>query len=163
MSETTVTVMVEDFAVKEGAKDGKPWKKIGLKDANGEYYSTFDAALGQRVIDLKGQRATITWKPSKNPAYKDLTAIAPLEEPALPTSQAPDGGADWDTIGLRKTRCLLWANYLQSPLAAQVAAEDHGAQPAADRVFNLGAALVLMAESDIYHRAPATEDARLPF
>jgi hypothetical protein len=70
-------VLVEDFAVKEGAKDGKPWKKIGLKDSNGEYYSTFDSVLGQRVIDAKGKRARITWKPSKNPQYKDLVALEP--------------------------------------------------------------------------------------
>src|SRR4051794_35085030 len=124
MSDTTVTVLVEDFLVKEGAKDGKPWKKIGLKDANGEYYSTFDSTLGQRVIDAKGKRAQITWRPSKNPQYKDLVALEPLGDgEAAISNTGTDGTVDWDLIGLRKTRCLLWAHFLGSPLAAALSSK----------------------------------------
>ncbi len=153
---TTVTVMVEDALVKEGAKDGKPWKKVGLKDANGEFYSTFDSVLGQRVIELKGQRAEITWKPSKNPAFKDLLSVKHVGENPI-AARTEDGTADWDLIGLRKTRCLLWANYLGSPLAASIAATANE-QPPSARVHNFGVILISLAEADIYNRAPAQAD-----
>lgn len=159
---TTATVMVEDAAVKEGAKDGKPWKKVGLKDANGEYYSTFDSALGQRVIEAIGKRAEIVWKPSKNPQFKDLLSISPVEDNPI-AARAEDGTADWDLIGLRKTRCLLWADFLQSPLAAWLAAQPEEGKPATSRVFDFGQAVIAMAEADIYHRVPADESEMTPF
>ncbi len=152
---TTVTVMVEDYVVREGAKDGKPWKKVGLKDANGEFYSTFDAGLGQRVIDLKGQRAEIVWKPSKNPSFKDLVSAKAVEDSPI-AARAEDGTADWDLIGLRKTRCLLWAHFLSSAFAA-----NNAENPIA--LAQLGVLMVSLAEHDIYHRDPAQPGDDIPF
>jgi hypothetical protein len=72
-----------------------------------------------------------------------------------------NGGVDWDEIGLRKTRCLLWAHYLGSETAKAVI--EATAEGKAEACARVGARLVELAEFDIYHREPAVKDAAIPF
>lgn len=168
MSETTVAV-IEKVTSKEGATNGKAWRKFSVKTEDGTFFSTFDKAVAEAAHNLAGQRAEIFWKPSGDQGqFKDILGAkaaangAPTTD-TIPTEKTPEGDADWSVIGLRKTRCLLWANYLMSPLAAQIAAQDKGAQPLDARVFAVGRSLVTMAEADVYHRAPANESDTVPF
>lgn len=171
MSDTsTTTAVIEKVTSKEGAKNGKPWRKFGVC-ADDTWYSTFDSALGQRAHDLSGQRVDLTWKPSGDQGqFKDLLSIAPsngshpipVEDRQVISNASPNGETDWDLIGLRKTRCLLWAEFLSSPLALWLGQQDSEI-PASNTVANFGAAIVAMAEADIYHRSPAGPDEALPF
>lgn len=166
MSEQTVAV-IEKVTAKEGATNGKPWKKFSVKTEDG-FYSTFDKAVAEAAHGLSGQRVELFWKPSgAEGQFKDLLGVklatdGGLQPGAIPSDTTPDGERDWSQIGLRKTRCLLWAHYLDSPLAAHVAARD-GEKPPADRVYDFGKTLLALAERDIYWREPATDDTDIPF
>jgi hypothetical protein len=156
VSETTVAT-IEKVESKEGATNGKPWRKFSVK-ADG-FYSTFDKQVAEAAHGLVGQRAEIFWKPSgSNGQFRDILAVkaagVATTQDGIPTTRAEDGTADWDIIGLRKTRCLLWAHYLSSPLAA--------ATPTGN-VYQVGAHLITCAERDIYWREPATEEEDVAF
>jgi len=170
VSEQTVTAVIEKVTDKEGATNGRAWRKFGIL-ADDVWYGTFDAALGQQAKDLEGQRAVIRWQQnSKKPDLNDfLGATAangdhpvPAEAREAIAARTDSGEADWDLIGLRKTRCLLWAHFIDSPMAAAIAAGS-GDKPPAFRVHDFGAQLVALAESDIYHRDPASADEAIPF
>ena len=77
------------------------------------------------------------------------------------TTRTPEGNADWDLIGLRKTRCALWCAYLASPLAAHVAAQTIDT----NEIYNVGRVLVELAEFDTFTRDQpnAGEDPSIPF
>ncbi len=167
MSETTVAV-IEAVTSKEGATNGKPWRKFSVKTEDG-FYSTFDKQVAEQAHALVGEKATIMWKPSGNEGqFRDIIAAKAAEDSTtppdgIPSEPASKSDADWSEIGLRKTRCLLWAHYLSSPLAASIAATANE-QPASARVYNFGAILIALAEADIYHRPPAEADEDgLPF
>jgi hypothetical protein len=166
VSETTTTAVIESVTSKEGAKDGKPWRKFTVKTEDGTFYSTFKKEVAEAAHALEGQRAEITWKPSGNEnQFKDITAAKAATNggtaEGIPTEKTASGDVDWDLIGLRKTRCLLWANYLQSSLA--VAAANKGGAAPAQTVYQFGVELIRFAERDIFWREPATEDADIPF
>lgn len=165
MNQTVATV--EAVTSKEGATNGKAWKKFTVKTEDGTTYSTFDAAIAQTAHGLIGKPADVTWKPSGNEGqFKDLIMVAPAENPGpdasgIPSARDANGEADWDVIGLRKTRCLLWAEFLGSPLAAAIPAGESGGR--ADAIYRVGTVLVELAERDIYWREPATKESDLPF
>ena len=102
----TSTVIVEDVSEKSGvsSKTNKPWKKWALKDGNGDWYGTFEA--GVVTSEMKGKKYDIEWEPDGN--FKNLLRATPHEESPI-ASRTETGEADWDLIGLRKTRCALWA------------------------------------------------------
>lgn len=166
MSETLVAV-IESVTSKEGATNGKAWRKYTVKTADA-FFSTFDKVVAEAAHNLAGQRAEIFWKPSgAEGQFKDILAAkaagAGGTAEGIPSEKTPDGDVDWSLIGLRKTRCLLWAHYIDSPLAAAIAAQEHGDKPPAHRVYDYGAALIALAERDIFWRAPATDDEDVPF
>lgn len=66
---------VEAVIPKDGGTPEKPWRKYGVK-INGEFFGTFDEAMGATAESLVGKKAKYAWKPNaKKPEYKDLTAI----------------------------------------------------------------------------------------
>ena len=163
MSEQTATVTIAHVSSKEGATNGKPWRKWSVKDEGGNFYSTFDAGLGAQAEAHTGERAEILWKPSGDQGqFKDLLAVKPLNGAAPVSDRKPEGTADWDLIGLRKTRCLLWAHFLGSP-AAKTIVELTTEGSKAEAVYRVGQRLIALAESDIYHRDPAVKDEDIPF
>lgn len=152
---------------KEGTskKTGKPWVKFVVHDQNTDgKYETFDAAIAKTANDHVGKPAIIDFAPSQ--FGNDLTSMvvdefaqpSPVANGSLPPS-SQDGAPDWDVIGLRKTRCLLWAHVLGSP-AFWAEATEQGHVEAA---FALASRAVELAESDIYRRDPAIKDAAIPF
>jgi hypothetical protein len=166
VSQTAVAV-IEAVTVKEGATNGKAWKKFSVKTEDGTYYSTFDSEIATQAKAFIGQRADIFWKPSGNEnQFRDILgakAAEGFDSGALPSAQKENGAADWDLIGLRKTRCLLWAKYLSSPLAVEAAKSTAGEKPTAHRVYDFGVAVIELAERDIYWREPAASDTDIPF
>lgn len=162
----TITATIEAVTSKEGASNGRPWKKYSVKTEDGTFYSTFDGAVAENAHALTGQLAEIVWKASGDQGqFKDILAAKAatgFDAGAIPQARDESGAPDWDEIGLRKTRCVLWAHYLQSPLAALIAKEP-GEKPAANRVFDIGQALILFAESDIYRRPIADDAEDVPF
>lgn len=170
MSEQTVTAVIEKVTDKEGATNGKPWRRFGIL-AGETWYGCFDAALGEQAKSLEGKRAVIRWQTNpKKPDLKDFLGATPAngdqplsaDDRQAISARTDTGEADWDLIGLRKTRCLLWAHFLDSPMAAAIAA-GAGEKPAANRVADFGAQVVALAEHDIYWRDPAGPDEALPF
>jgi hypothetical protein len=134
------TVVVQEFMEKSGDKDGKPWTRFAIKDANGDIYSTFKKEIIQPVRELTGQKVDITY--TINGKYKNLETAQPHQGNGVPEtySSSRDGEADWDIIGLRKTRCLLWAEYLNGQLAGNVyhkATTAEGVEPR-DAVLRAG-------------------------
>lgn len=69
------TVLVEDVVEKEGATNGKAWKRYGLKDGNGDWYSTFES--GVITPGLKGQRVEVEWEANGN--FKNLLRATPQD------------------------------------------------------------------------------------
>lgn len=141
-------------------------------DSQGTEYATFDAGLGNLAVQYSGKPAAITFTEKQHEkngrVYTDryLDSIEPAPEGAPIDSRKPDGSADWDIIGLRKTRCALWGAYLGSPLAARVAAKSLETGFAdVNAIYNAGRTLVEMAEFDIFQRdePAAGEDPSIPF
>ncbi len=80
MSETA-TVLVDSIDEKNGVSDkGRAWTKFALKDANGEFYSTFDGSVIAPARNLIGQRVEIDYEVSGK--FKNLTAIREIAQPA---------------------------------------------------------------------------------
>ena len=165
MSQTS-TVLVEDVTEKSGTsqKTGKPWTKWALKDGNGDWYDTFER--GVVTPDLKGTKVVIEWEPDGN--FKNLLRVAPHEDSPI-GSRTDTGEADWDLIGLRKTRCALWAAYIPDALALAFsqwrAAQsiEPGTVEIVSFMSRIGRELITAAEVDIFHRAPAQKDEDVPF
>lgn len=167
MSEQTVAT-IEGVTSKEGATNGKPWRKYSVKTSDGTFYSTFDKALGEAAHGFVGQRAQIGWKASGSEGqYRDIISVAAapsepgIDASAIPTERNEAGETNWDIIGLRKTRCLLWAEYLSSPLAASITVPE--SVSLADAIGRFGETLVTRAERDIYWRPIAADDEGIPF
>lgn len=165
MSQTS-TITVEATTEKSGVsqKTGKPWTKWALKDENDNWYGTFERGV---VHDgLEWQAVEIEWEQDGN--FRNLLRATPVG-PSAPSSQAPGGGADWDLIGLRKTRCALWAAML--PDALEIAWNQwrsvQSEEPSRIDVKNFTTLtirdLVISAEIDIFHRDPAMPDEDVPF
>ena len=100
--------------------------------------------------------------------FKNLLRAAPAG-PSAPSSAAADGSADWDLIGLRKTRCALWAAYLTDALPAafgywvSVQTQEPGTLDITNFITRVGRDLIISAEIDIFHRDPAAADEDVPF
>lgn len=79
MSEATI--LVEEAVIKEGhsEKTGKDWKRLVIKDANGNFYSTFEPGLFDPAKALEGHRAVIKYE--QEGKFQNLTAIKPAEKP----------------------------------------------------------------------------------
>ena len=163
MSETA-TILCEDISEKSGEKNGRTWTKYSLKDGNGNWYGTFEA--GVISSDYKGKRLNIEFE--QDGKFKNLLSASPVEESPI-ASRTEDGEADWDLIGLRKTRCHLWGAFLQGDAMQSLIAvilKDKPDAKGADIAHSLlafGRNLVRGAETDIYHREPAQKDEDVPF
>ena len=149
MSELAAEIVIESVEPKEGVSaQGKAWKLYRVKSTAGVSFSTFDGTLGSTAFGAVGKRARIKYKTTEK--GNDLVSLVVDEssEPAVEPvrDRAPDGRADWDMIGLRKTRCALWAAAIAAGLDSGSARE-----------------IVLAAEVDIFHRQPALDTADLPF
>jgi hypothetical protein len=151
----TTTITVVDVVTREGAKDGRAWKKWGVKDEQGAFYSTFVPALGEKAVGLIGGQAVIEWKPSGD--FKDLVSIEPVPG-SLIDSRGPDGSADWDLIGLHKTRCALWAAFIESMLASNVFSGIDSQKPRVFELAQVGRQLVDAAVEHVYSDPPTTTD-----
>jgi hypothetical protein len=164
---STATVLVESVDEKAGETNGKAWTKFSLKDANGEFYSTFDRAVGVEAQRLIGKRAEIEFE--VNGKWKNLGGVKPVEESAI-SSRTEQGDADWDLIGLRKTRCVLWEAVLPVAMQAGISAWTKAAQGEYDSaqlagfVVRFGRTLRMIAEEDIFLAPPVEEpDSWIPF
>jgi hypothetical protein len=58
---TTVTTIGE-LNFKSGMKNGKAWKRFYVKGDDGEYYSTFDSNLAEKIEELSGELVTINYR-----------------------------------------------------------------------------------------------------
>lgn len=149
MSELAAEIVVDSVEPKEGVSaSGKAWKLFRVKAASGASFSTFDGTIGSAAFGAVGRRARIKYKTTEK--GNDLVSFVVDEssEPAVEPvrDRTPDGVADWDMIGLRKTRCALWVAAIGAGLDAGAARQ-----------------IVLAAEVDIFRRQPADELADLPF
>lgn len=161
----TITVQKVESGTTKG---GSPiWK---LSDTAGKDYATFKPDIGNQAMQFgPGSVVQITFEEKQNGQYVNRTlfsieaATAPQETQPI-ANATPTGETDWDLIGLRKTRCALWAAYLASPLAASL--WQASANPdLANAIYNLGRKLVEYAEFDIFARATLNpgEDPTVPF
>jgi hypothetical protein len=168
---STTTITVEEISTKEGvsAKTGKPWTKYALK-AGGDYYGTFLRSVIEPAMGGEGKTFEIDYEVDGN--FKNLKAVRSLSGEAAAqaavSNTKPNGETDWDLIGLRKTRCALWAAYMhgdvpKSVIAAQTWKETPKHAELADVVYRAGVALIRLAERDIFHRDPATDDEDIAF
>lgn len=146
------TITIQRVDRKEGvSKAGKPYVKFSVVDTNGGTYATFDAALANLATSNTGKTAKVSFESGQ--FGNDLKGlIVTNDEPSgqfvAPPAKTPTGEADWDLIGLRKTRCALWAAFL-----------DGGG-----RDTNEGRKLVMAAEADIFNREPIRAvDGDIPF
>jgi hypothetical protein len=159
-------ILVETITTKEGSTDGRPWKRYGIKDGNGEWYSTFDEATVARLKEGGKARIEYTSKPVNGRILKNLVSAEPVENGTVPeqySHQRPDGEADWDKVAIGKTRCALWMHYLAGQLAASVyvkAANVEGVDPR-EAVIRTGIMFVVAAEKDTFERPPG--DDGIPF
>lgn len=73
------TVVIEEVTLKEGtASSGKPWKRVLVKDGNGNFYSTFETSLYERAKELTGHRAVIQFE--QEGKFQNLQSIRPAEK-----------------------------------------------------------------------------------
>ena len=148
MSEATITI--DGVETKSGTSNsGKQWTLYKIKDTAGQRYSTFDHQLGRMAQENTGKTARVTYETTdKGNNLSGLIVTNDTPTVTAPPAKTADGGADWDLIGLRKTRCALWAAFL-----------DGGG-----RDTNEGRRLVMAAEADIFNREPITAvDGDIPF
>jgi len=165
MSQVT-TIVVEATTEKSGVsqKTGKPWTKWALKDGNENWYGTFERGV---VHDgLKGQKVDIEWE--QNGDFRNLLRATPHEDSPI-ASRTETGEADWALIGLRKTRCALWAALLPDALALaysqwrSVQSEEPGRLDIQNFMTTTCRELIISAEVDIFQREPAAADEDVPF
>jgi len=164
MSQTT-TIVVEATTEKSGVsqKTGKPWTKWALFDGE-HWYGTFER--GVVVEAMKGQTYEIEWEPSGD--FRNLLRATPAG-PSAPSSVTAGGDTDWDLIGLRKTRCALWAALLPDALEIawnqwrSVQSEEPGRLDVQNFITMTCRELVISVEVDIFSRDPALPDEDIPF
>lgn len=150
----TSTIVITDVETKEGTSAaGKPWKMFKLVDQGGNRYATFDGGLGQQAFAAKGQQVEISYEiTDKGNNLKTLRVTGNVAAPApaaAPPAAKPNGDTDWDLIGLRKTRCALWAALLSGDSLHGMPATTAGA---------FAREVVIQAERDIFHRDPVSAD-----
>lgn len=158
MASVTVTLGQTERIEGVSKTTQKPYTKFVVHSDGGEF-ATFDAALADKAFRAPGARATIEYETSKfgndlkglvvdpaSPVQAQTVAPTPAAA-AIPVTQVKSGDEpNWDEIGLRKTRCALWAGLFAGGTFA-------GMPETAALV--MGVALVRGAEADIFCRAPA--------
>jgi len=104
-----------------------------------------------------------------NGKWKNLAAVKPVEESPI-SNRSENGEADWDLIGLRKTRCVLWESVLPVAMQAGISAWTKAADGKYDSAQlagftqRFGRTLRMIAEADIYLADPVEDDAAwIPF
>jgi hypothetical protein len=148
VTELAADIVIGAVEEKSGtSSSGRAWKLFKIAGA-GTSFSTFDANLGSTARANQGRTAHITYKTTEK--GNDLVTLVVDESSQAPVELVRDrnenGAADWDMIGLRKTRCALW-----------VAAIGAGMDSPTARL------MVIDAEIDIFHRQPAEALDGVPF
>jgi hypothetical protein len=166
MSETTTLVIAEIPEPKTGTGKKGKWTRYAFKDGNDEFFSTFQKSAFEPAYELKGQKAKVTYEVDGD--FKNIVSIEPAEQ-----SQNGVGGEDepdWDLIGLRKTRCVLWEAVLPVAMQAGISAWTKAAQGEYDSaqlagfVVRFGRTLRMIAEADIFLSKPVEDpDDWVPF
>ena len=144
-------VVIESVSFKDGVseKTGKPWKRLIIKDANGNYYSSFERGLFEEAQRLEGHRATIRYE--QEGRFQNLTSIKPAEKPVeekLGTGEYVKGQLA-PTDARRILACSAWN------CAAAMAQADLGfeaAQNLANKIFH-----------DLLRKSDMLEDRDIPF
>jgi len=163
----TATVLVESITEKHGETNGKAWTNYVLKDGNGNFYSTFDRATVAPILGADGKRALIEYEIKGK--FKNLSKAELVQESSI-NGRTPEGDADWDVIGLRKTRCVLWEALLPIAMQAGISGFTKAMNGEYDSgqlggfVARFGKALRQIAEADIYLEDPVeNSDEWIPF
>lgn len=177
---TTITVNVETVSVKEGAKNGKAWKKYGVKADNGTWYSTFDATLGEAACGYQGQPAEIDVE--QNGEYWNLKAIRPANGSSpgpwqiTPTVEHPAANGMtpelWDAKDRRILRTGIYKSFLEGDSFKYVISVAGGNKPMSPPEFakfvdGYARALIQFAEATVW-KAETTvshpeDDPSIPF
>lgn len=155
----TATITVASIERKEGvaASTGKPWTMYRVISQEGGKYATFDAGLGQQAGAAVGRRANITYETTeKGDNLKSLVidGSAPATVQPVQSTAKPNGEANWDLIGLQKTRCALWAALFKGPILAGVPS---------DSAIVTAITLIRAAETYIFTSPAAQPDDDIPF
>lgn len=143
------TITIAGVETKTGETNGRAWKLYIVKAQDGTDFSTLDGGVGSVAATGIGQVARVTWELDSKGRHKlqglTLTGEAPPPEPVRDRTES--GATDWDLIGLRKTRCALWAAAISAGRSLMEARQ-----------------LVVAAEADIFHRPPAQSlEDEIPF
>lgn len=92
MPEATFTI--EQVFTKEGAKNGKPWKRFDIKPVEhpDDRYKTFSASIGSKAVEWTGAKVTAEY--TENEYGRDITELrlegAPPEPGAKPYEKAAE-------------------------------------------------------------------------
>jgi len=82
----TKEIVVGKVLVKEDTgATGKPYTKYSTKADDGEWYSTFDSEIGDKLQNLAGDNAIVTYELVKG-KYRTITQIVPLTDPSEETA-----------------------------------------------------------------------------
>jgi len=139
-----------------------PWEaglaNIALAAVGKTAEITFDVTdKGSNLLSLVVGADTFAPEPVQAAPVAATAPSAPMSPVAPQTSgrYTPEEQQRLDVIGLRKTRCALWAAFIQSPLAASLDRNELG---------TVGALVVYAAENDIFTRVGAYNDTdAIPF
>ena len=71
----SVTFIPAAVSVKDGEKDGKAWKKYGVKHPDGSWYGTFDTEIGQAAQLAAESKEPITITFKDDGKYKTITEL----------------------------------------------------------------------------------------
>lgn len=66
---------IEEVEVKSGSKNGKSWKRYGIK-IDGQFYGTFDTEVGDAAVRMKGQEVGLNY--IVDGKYKTATEVFAL-------------------------------------------------------------------------------------
>ena len=165
------TIVVGAVTRKEGVskKTQKPWTKFTVHaESGGLTFDTFDGAMANIADQAVGKRAAVTWEPSDYGNNLESITVDPAADASAPfgspmpdakgepqfTPAASKDDPDWDLIGLRKTRCALWAALFASGMLKGTASAD---------AATYCTALVKAAEADIFERPDGRDQSDVPF
>lgn len=166
MSETTTLVITDIPEPKTGTGKKGKWTRYAFKDGNDEFFSTFQKSVFDPAYELQGKKAKVTYEVDGD--FKNIVAIEPAEQSQNGASGEDE--PDWDLIGLRKTRCVLWEAILPVGMQAGISAWTKAAQGEYDSaqlagfVVRFGRTLRMIAEADIFLSDPVEDpDDWIPF
>ena len=164
---SVITAVIDSVTSKEGTnRNGKPYTKWAIKSGD-DWYSTFTRSVIEPAYALEGKPAVIEYEVDGN--FKNLKSVKAADgeaaTQAVIQNKTANGDTDWDLIGLRKTRCALWAAYLGGDAPKAVISTVANATPQAINlaVYKAGVDLLTKVERDIFYRADQGDDADIPF